>query len=113
MTRTQANRSRLPGRGDRCGLGAVAGALLTAAGSSAASGRFGRRGTGVRAFRTIGTVLRWHGEERYGYVVLQPDLEGTWRAIESNDGLFSLDAAATEVLSKIRHLTVSGEASAS
>jgi hypothetical protein len=40
MTGTHASRSRFAGRVDRCGAGAVAGALLTAAGSGAASERF-------------------------------------------------------------------------
>jgi hypothetical protein len=61
---------------------------------------------------TVGTVLRWHGQEQYGYVVLRPDPEACWRAVQFDDGLPSLDAAAQEICRHIRQIAATGGAEA-
>lgn len=52
----------------------------------------------------LGTVLRWHGQERYGLVILQQDQGRSWRAVDTGDDYDSLDAAATEAVSRMQRL---------
>lgn len=52
--------------------------------------------------RAVGAVLRWHGRERYGFVVLAPGTDGVWATLEVREDYGSLDAAARAVTAHIR-----------
>ena len=60
------------------------------------------------ARRCLGTVLRWHGREEYGLVVLGRDPSRRWRAIDSGDDHASLDGAARDILSRMERLAGPG-----
>jgi hypothetical protein len=61
-----------------------------------------------RARCYLGTVLRWHGREEYGLVVLGRDTSGRWRAIDFGSGHGSLDGAARHIVGRIERLLGSG-----
>jgi len=58
-----------------------------------------------RERKLLGTVLRWHGKELYGMVVLGRDQEGEWRAIHEGDDYTTLDDAANATIACIKELS--------
>jgi hypothetical protein len=62
-----------------------------------------------KARRVLGTVVRWHGEERYGVVVLGPDEAGRWRAIDTAGDYPSLDEAARSAVTRITAIAGTGQ----
>jgi hypothetical protein len=62
-----------------------------------------------KARRIVGTVVRWHGEEDYGFIILGPDNNGVWRAIEFDAEFPSLEAAASEISAKMILISRTGQ----
>lgn len=61
------------------------------------------------ARRVLGTVLRWHGMERYGFAILGRDERGQWRAIDYEDGYASLDGAARAIVGRMDRFSATGQ----
>lgn len=59
--------------------------------------------------RVLGTITRWHGQEDYGLIVLGPDEQGKWRAIDMDSEYPSLDAAALELIRRMKEVSASGQ----
>ncbi|MDB4876963.1 MAG: glycosaminoglycan attachment protein [Gemmatimonadetes bacterium] len=59
--------------------------------------------------RLIGTVFRWHGQERYGVAILGPDEAGRWRAIDTAGDVSSLDVAAKVAIARMQQIVGTGE----
>lgn len=59
------------------------------------------------ARRVVGTVLRRHGQERYGFVVLCACEDRLWSWIDGGGDYGSLNAAAQEITGRMRQLAAS------